>query len=459
MQKKTPSINSAEATSGPLKPSKRPISRRLADALSARKKLPSYVITALEAYRDAWLRHERGNALQPSNQTQVAVPDMPDFSVLIYYTGTCSWADSFINPATRKRTTHVHGTLDELSFPEACVARHKLREMLAIGRSPHASKLTLNEAVRQTVFPKSKANNKKSLRDDIYRYDLEFADSIGHLLIRNLTPFVLQQEAARVRAVKNPCTAEKYVALLRSILRDLHLHGLLGVNLAPHLPLRKVESVRRVIASDDQLARIGAVMAPMPHSKTNDFFLAEMFCGARVGELLGAKFEDIDEVAGVLRLHDPKSGRPEEHILTPEFMAVYARRKIARVNEYLFPSVSGVGPMSYPRKAFLKLLEKAGVSGLNQHDFRRGFAVAAIQSPGVTAHDVSKLLRHSSLRVTEKHYLVAVDSRLHHAANQASRAVYARLGMERYARMPVQPSICSIVIGRHVRFVTASVVF
>jgi integrase len=418
-------------------------------------KLPAFVKAPLERYQKAWKVFEYGAGPKPLAQTQVSVPDTPNLYLQIYYTGAMSWRSVYNDPMTRDRTCSILGRLEELSVPEAIAAHVKLQQMVAEGRSPHGGKLVFEKAFLEHVVPNSIAKGKKSVKDDLGKYALEFRDSLGPLPIGKITPFMVGQEARRIREKKTPATAEHYVAWLRATFRDFVDLGLLGSNPATGLKQRKVENARDVIATDGQLARLGATMGAEPESQTNDFFQMLMFTGARAGELLKCKFSDIDEVAGVYRMADSKSGGPQDILLTPEFMSVYARRKAACQDAYLFPSKSGAGPMSYPRKAFLKLLERAGVSGLTMHDFRRGFGTAGIQSPGVTVHDVSKLLRHSSVSVTEKHYLVAVDSRLRHAANLASQSVHRRLGLDRHCRAVLTPSCRGLLIDRRFAFVFA----
>jgi integrase/recombinase XerD len=55
------------------------------------------------------------------------------------------------------------------------------------------------------------------------------------------------------------------------------------------------------------------------------------------------------------------------------------------------------------RKRLAKLFEKANVPNAHSHRFRDTFATTLLES-GVSLENVSKLLAHDSIRVTEKHY-------------------------------------------------------
>ncbi len=416
-------------------------------------RLPSFVAEPYRRYMENWQRFKDGQGERPPKQLQIAVPDVPKLSVLIEYTGTVSWRSSFIDPMARKRTCTIHGRVNILSMSEAIAAHVALHQGLVEGRSPKAVKLTVDHCFWKHVNPYSIANGKKSAASDARKYSNEFQALIGSWPLGGVTPHMLREVAKVIRAKKNAVTAERYVAFLRSLFRDLVALDLLTVNPAADLKIRQISNPRLVIAADEQLKKIGLVMASEAPSIHSDFFQGLMFCGARVSELLNAKFTDIDEVAGILRLSDSKSGGPQNIVLPPVFMHVLKRRQAARVNDYLFPAEHGNAPMPYPWRAFQKLLKKANVTGLNMHDFRRGFATAGIQSAGVTVHDVSKLLRHSSMQVTEQHYLVAVDNRLQRAATQASQVIAKHLRLAMYELL--RPSVRSVSIDHHMTFVTA----
>jgi integrase len=387
-------------------------------------------------------------------QTQAPVPDVPGLSILTYRpSDNQSWRSDYRDPLTGAWTCTILGRRPEMSYPEAVAAHMHIQTMVAEGLSPRATKLTVDRAVTKKVFPHAKAKGKKSLRDDQSRYRSHLKDQIGHLQIGKLTPRLIQQVADEVRAKLNPATAEKVAALLKAICRDFVVLRLLPTNPASDLKLLPVENARQRIPTDEEAARLGEALGAVPASTANDCIKFKMFTGTRDSEARNLRFGDIDEGQGVMLLRETKSGRPQTVPLSPEAMAIVVRRKALRINDYLFPSASGRGAISYPRKAFSKLLERAGITGLTMHDLRRWYGTAGIQSPGVTVHDVSKLLRHSSIHVTEKHYLVAVDSRLRRAANQASRSVYELLGLDRRARTIPLPSCRSIRFDTRYAFV------
>ncbi|NMG31100.1 tyrosine-type recombinase/integrase [Aromatoleum evansii] len=395
------------------------------------KELPAFAREGVSAYLDAWDRYlESPSAVPPPKQIQVPVPGIPDLYLLGYRTGALAWRSDYRNPLTGKWTCVVLGRFGATTMSAAIAAHLQLQADVTEGRSPRSRQMKFDAAVEQ-VFTAAIARGKRSLRDDVSRYRNHLKGRLGDLSLGQLNRGVLERIARDLRVSLTPATADRCVALLRAICRDLVDLNLLTTNPASSLRIANVVRARTTLASPDQLARLGAAMAAMPPSQTIDFVQFLMVTGLRSGEARRAKFSDVDEARGVLSLPVTKSGVPQSIPLSPEAMRIVDRRKAYRhSSDFLFPSRDGLRPMSHPHRAFQALQKHAGISGLSLHDLRRGFATAGIQAQGVSVLDVSRLLRHSRTSVTETHYLIADNDRLRQAANQASRTIYAGLGLD-----------------------------
>lgn len=219
--------------------------------------------------------------------------------------------------------------------------------------------------------------------------------------------------------------------------------------------MHQIENPVLVIPSDEQLAKLGQVLLSGKTNVNTDFILTLAFTGTRCRELRYALVADLDIKRKVLVVRETKSGRIEEVHLPDAALTVLIRRKSLATGRYLFGSSRGDRPIGYPRHAFLKICERAGVTGITMHAFRRGFATFCIQAPGATSHDASKLLRHSSLRTTEKYYFVATNNRLQQAANAAGQAIAQRLGLDPKGRPYLRPTVRCLEIPHHIRRVAA----
>jgi site-specific recombinase XerD len=80
-------------------------------------------------------------------------------------------------------------------------------------------------------------------------------------------------------------------------------------------------------------------------------------------------------------------------------------------SDYLFPSKKGTRrPHIYDlRTPFERTCIAAGIEGLRIHDLRHSFATLALQG-GASLYDVSKLLGHSDVSMTQRYAHMADDS-------------------------------------------------
>ena len=435
---------------------KQPASLRIENAFHHLTALPSTVAEQLRDYQRAWERFESGVGQRPQPQVQISIPGAPDLAIQAYYTGTLKWRVRHSDPLTGNWTCSILDSLPEMSFAGAAAAQAKLLDDLAMGvLSRIGHRMTLDQAVIEHVFPNCERNGKKSLRNDRYRYTKHVKRLWGSLLLSELNERVIRRGVDEIRSLETPASAEKHVALIKFICRDLEALRLIAYNPAARIKMRRVENPVLVIPSDDQLARLGRVLMSGPPNINNDFFLVQALTGTRCRELRYALVSDLDVNRKVLIVRETKSGRVEEVHLCDAALTVLIRRKSLATGRYLFGSKRGDCPIGYPRHAFLKLCGQAGVTGITSHAFRRGFATAVVQAPGGTSHDASKLLRHSNVRTTEKFYLVATDNRLQQAANAAGQAIAHRLGLDPQGRPYLRPSVRSQTIPDHPRLVAA----
>jgi integrase len=133
------------------------------------------------------------------------------------------------------------------------------------------------------------------------------------------------------------------------------------------------------------------------------------FSGVRIGDAVLLKRERI--VNGRLFLHTQKTGTPVYLPLPP--IVLTALRNIEQVHpEYFFWTGTGKtkSALSVWDRTLRRLFEIAGIKNGHSHRFRDTFAVSLLES-GVPLEDVSILLGHQDVRITQKHYAPWVRSR------------------------------------------------
>ena len=143
-----------------------------------------------------------------------------------------------------------------------------------------------------------------------------------------------------------------------------------------------------------------------------------LFTGGRRGEITSLRYDQLKLNEKRLFLPDTKNGKSRSIILNDRAIAVIKELKKNKddsprteESDYLFPTKKGTKkPYIYDlRTPFGKACDAAGISGLRVHDLRHSFATLALQG-GASLYDVSKLLGHSDVSMTQKYAHMADDS-------------------------------------------------
>ena len=137
--------------------------------------------------------------------------------------------------------------------------------------------------------------------------------------------------------------------------------------------------------------------------------------GLRQGELFSLRWENVNLDRRVVYLTDQKNGQAGDAVpLNQEAVRVLRewRLRSGARHDHVFTSdkVPGQPLRGWQsiRRAFSAARTKAGLEGLWFHDLRRTWATLA-EEAGVSIHDVSKVLRHSNVRVTERYAQVGLE--------------------------------------------------
>lgn len=180
------------------------------------------------------------------------------------------------------------------------------------------------------------------------------------------------------------------------------------VRATPTMPFRKEEVIEILAACDRYTDSYGRVRQ-WNGRRLRALVLLLRYSGLRIGDAVCISRDRI--VGNKLFLYTAKTGTPV-YIPLPEFV-VTALDAVERSNEQYFfwSGTSDEGSTARHYSAYLaKLFKLAGVTGGHAHRFRDTFAVELLLA-GVALENVSVLLGHSSIRITEKHYSPWVRAR------------------------------------------------
>jgi integrase len=122
--------------------------------------------------------------------------------------------------------------------------------------------------------------------------------------------------------------------------------------------------------------------------------------GARRGEMLRAKWEDMSIPRREIRLRHTKNGKPRPAFINDLAMQVLVSMGAGthKRRGLLFP---GVTPAQVT-VAFIRACKAAGVEDFSLHDLRHHYA-STLRMNGVDLHTLQKLLGHSDPRMTDRY--------------------------------------------------------
>jgi integrase len=231
---------------------------------------------------------------------------------------------------------------------------------------------------------------------DNYVPTLRSADSLNNHALRigrwlvgrtaSETRAVVAQLVEDLKPVYAPATINRSLSCLSKALSRAWKRGDTATDYSNLVEALPVHNERTVYLSLDQVKAIADKATP----RVRAAIWLSLFTGCRRGEILKLKPEDIG--ADILRLEagNTKTLKYREvPIVTP------VRPWLAQVPLKIAPARVSHG--------FKDAARRAGFGDVRFHDLRRSCGTLMLQA-GVAMHVVSKILGHSSVRITEKRY-------------------------------------------------------
>jgi integrase len=225
-------------------------------------------------------------------------------------------------------------------------------------------------------------------------------------------------ERLHVALKKTPTGANRALASIRACLSAAVKAGYIPVNLAKGIEHFRESPPRARVLTDPEMGRLRRSLAAEDPWNRAAFALL-ILTGARVSEVLRAKHEDFDLRAGTWRIPSPKSGYPQ--MVPLPAVIVKMLTDLPHSGPYVIPSQSRTRPRSNLQGAWGRVRDSAKLTGVWLHDLRRTFGLSVTQLAGL--YTASKLLRHSSVQVTERSYAPLAMKALLVATEQRAAAL------------------------------------
>lgn len=347
--------------------------------------------------------------------------DLPGFGVRVKLSGHKTYVVQYRNGAISRRLTI--GTTKVYRLEEAEKRARRILVDAKDGGDPAAerdearkAKTVADLAERYMAVHAEKKKKPRSRASDASNLRLHVLPALRRKKVAEVTREHISQLHHAMQ--ETPGAANRVLALLSKMLNLAEKWGWRpdGSNPCRHIeryPERKMERYLSI----EELQRLGAVLAEAERTDTVSApaiaaIRLLVFTGARVSEILTARWSQVDFKRDCLKLPDSKTGKKEIYLNAPA-LDVLAAIKRRPKNPYLIVG-TGKGHFQNLTPSWMKIRKQAGLDnqeGLEDvrlHDLRHSFASVGVAG-GLSLPIIGGLLGHMSPATTARYAHLADD--------------------------------------------------
>lgn len=351
-------------------------------------------------------------ALRPPEAGRVYVYDIktPNLALCVAATGVMTF---YRYGKVNGRPERIHiGRFPDVTVEMARDACRDITGRVARGEDPQQERrkrggLTFPQLFARYLEEYAKPH-KKTWQHDEYQFKRYLA--MWHTWkVANVTRNDVQRWHVHLGETIGETTANRARALLSKLFafaieNDLHTHN-------PCVGVRKYrERSRERFVQSDELPRLFAALGKCRNQTFADFVRISLFVGARSGNTLRMRWDEISLARAEWRIPETKAGTAVVIPIPKAALDILRRRQTdADGSPWVFPSHGRSGHLASPQKSWERLCDTAGIEGLTIHDLRR--SLGSWQA----AAGSSELI---------------IGKSLGHAAGSRATSVYARLNVD-----------------------------
>lgn len=263
----------------------------------------------------------------------------------------------------------------------------------------------------------------------------------GHKL-SEVTETMIRSLHTRIAKDGHRHTANRVLELLSAVFNYGKRQRLAQANPAEEIEAHEEKDRTRFLKKDELPRFLEALKAePQPW---RDFFTVLLYVGYRRAAVARMAWGDLDLEAGTWSVAGEfaKNGEPIVLAITgPALETLRARNEERESAEWVFPGRSAGGHLTQPKKAWARLLERAGLDDLRIHDLRRTLGSWLAMS-GASLPAIGKVLGHKDPRSTQVYARLQTEAaaRVLDSAHAAmAQAAAAPVTDQRRASKPRRP--------------------
>jgi len=309
----------------------------------------------------------------------------------------------------------IIGSFPEISVENARKHALRIKSKVAEGKNPVEQKQALKQEITfkelfQEYMERYSRKEKKSWKYD----EREVNRFLSHWFSRKISiisKHEVQLLHEKTRDNNGLYQANRLLERIRAIYNKAIEWGFKGENPTKGIKKFREKSRDRFILPDE-IPKFFKALNEETNIIARDYILSSLLTGARKSNVLAMRWEEINFSAKTWRIPETKNGEAVIIALTGQAIEVLERRKEENakleMNDkgFVFPSKSASGHLADPKKAWRRVLNRAGIVDLRLHDIRR--TLGSYQAiTGASLQVIGKSLGHKSGQATQ------IYSRLH----------------------------------------------
>lgn len=332
-------------------------------------------------------------------------------------TGGRTYYLRYFDSTGRQRQFKI-GRYEDLTFAAAKKRALQLRSEVVMGGDPSAKKaeaksiplyseIAASHLAYAKLHLKSWASTEMTLR-------VHIVPKWGKVRVTDITRQGVAQWLADKRASGlSPASVEKLRVLLGRSFELAAQDDVPGCHKNPTrgLPRKPLNNARDRFLTAEEAARLKVAVAASKNPQLQHIVGLLLLTGARMRELLDARWEHVDVERRQWYIPTSKTGRSRHVPLSTPALAIIAALPRFKGCPWLVPNIDTRKPFVSIKHGWQMAIKAANLPGLRIHDLRHSAASFMVNS-GVDLFAVGKVLGHASYQSTQRYSHLAQDTLL-----------------------------------------------